>query len=41
MSNVFAKVPINTSPFNNNIFENRNDVYLVNVSERQVTQLRM
>jgi hypothetical protein len=41
LSSVFAKVAINTSPFNNIIFENRNDDYLVNVSERQVTELRM
>ena len=36
LSSVFAKVPINTSSFNNIIFENRNDDYLINVAGKQV-----
>ena len=40
MSNVFAKVPISTSPFNNIIFENQNDDYLINIPDQRVSQLR-
>ena len=40
LSNVFAKIPINTSPFNNIIFENQNDDYLLNIPDRTVTQMR-
>ena len=40
LSNVFAKIPINTSPFNNIIFENLNDDYLLNIPDRTVTQMR-
>ena len=40
VSSVFAKVMVNTSPFNNIIFENVNDDYLINIPERRVTELR-
>ena len=38
LSDVFAKVPINTSPFNNIIFQNMNDDYLVNIADRRVSE---
>ena len=40
LSNVFAKIPISTSPFNNIIFENQNDDYLINIPDQRVSQLR-
>ena len=35
----FAKIMINTSPFNNIIFHNVNDDYMLNIIDRRVTQL--
>ena len=40
LSNVFAKIPISTSPFNNIIFENQNDDYLINIPDQRLSQLR-
>ena len=40
LSNVFAKIPISTSPFNNIIFKNQNDDYLINIPDQRVSQLR-
>ena len=40
ISNVFGKLPIDTSPFNNIIFQNANDDYLISVPETRITQLR-
>ena len=40
LSDVFAKIPISTSPFNNIIFQNQNDDYLVNIADRRVTEFR-
>ena len=40
LSDVFAKIAINTSPFNNLIYFNTNDDYLVNISERRITEFR-
>ena len=40
VSDVFAKIMVNTSPFNNIIFENVNDDYLINIPERRITELR-
>jgi len=39
LSTAFAKIMINTSPFNNIIFHNVNDDYMLNVSEQRVTDL--
>ena len=39
LSTAFAKVMINTSPFNNIIFQNQNDDYMLNVLDRRVTSL--
>ena len=40
LSTAFAKIPINTSPFNNIIFINQNDDYMLNLTDRRVTELR-
>ena len=40
LSNVFAKIAVNTSPFNNIIFHNINDDYLVNIPDKRVTEFR-
>ena len=40
LSNVFAKIAVNTSPFNNIIFQNINDDYLVNIPDKRVTEFR-
>lgn len=39
LSTAFAKIMINTSPFNNIIFVNQNDDYMLNIIDRQVTEL--
>jgi len=39
LSTAFAKLPINTSPFNNIIFHNVNDDYMLNILDRRVTEL--
>ena len=39
LGTAFAKVMINTSPFNNIIFQNQNDDYMLNVLDRRVTSL--
>ena len=39
LSTAFAKIMINTSPFNNIIFQNQNDDYMLNVLDRRVTSL--
>ena len=39
LSTAFAKLPINTSPFNNIIFQNVNDDYMLNILDRRVTEL--
>ena len=39
LSTAFAKIMINTSPFNNIIFQNVNDDYMLNIIDRRVTQL--
>ena len=39
LSTAFAKIMINTSPFNNIIFHNVNDDYMLNVSEQRVADL--
>ena len=39
-SNVFSKLPIDTSPFNNIIFQNVNDDYMITVPDRRITQMR-
>eukprot|EP01043_Picozoa_sp_COSAG02_P072234 COSAG02_NODE_13527_length_1383_cov_1.021807_2_plen_231_part_01 len=36
LSTAFAKLPINTSPFNNIIFHNVNDDYMLNIIDRRV-----
>ena len=41
LSSVFAKLPINTSPFNNIIFQNRNDDYIINLPNHRLIQLRI
>ena len=38
-STAFAKIMINTSPFNNIIFQNVNDDYMLNIIDRRVTEL--
>ena len=38
LSDVFAKIPINTSPFNNIIFQNINDDYLINIPTTRITE---
>jgi len=40
LSNVFAKVMIDTSPFNNIIFQNRNDDFLINITSKRLTGMR-
>lgn len=40
ISNVFGKLMINTSPFNNIIFQNQNDDYLINVPNKRITEMR-
>ena len=40
VSNVFGKLPIDTSPFNNIIFHNTNDDYMITVPDKRITQLR-
>ena len=40
VSNVFGKLPIDTSPFNNIIFRNTNDDYMITVPDKRITQLR-
>ena len=39
LSTAFAKIAINTSPFNNSIFQNVNDDYMLNIIDRRVTEL--
>ena len=39
LSTAFAKIMINTSPFNNIIFQNVNDDYMLNILDRRVTEL--
>ena len=39
LSTAFAKIMINTSPFNNIIFQNVNDDYMLNIIDRRVTEL--
>ena len=39
LSTAFAKLAINTSPFNNIIFQNQNDDYMLNLLDRRVTSL--
>ena len=39
LSTAFAKIAINTSPFNNIIFQNVNDDYMLNILDRRVTEL--
>jgi len=39
LSTAFAKIMINTSPFNNIIFINQNDDYMLNIIDRRVTEL--
>ena len=39
VSNVFGKVMVNTSPFNNLIFLNNNDDYLINVPDKRITEI--
>ena len=39
LSTAFAKIAINTSPFNNIIFQNVNDDYMLNIIDRRVTEL--
>ena len=39
LSTAFAKIAINTSPFNNIIFQNANDDYMLNIIDRRVTEL--
>ena len=39
LSTAFAKIMINTSPFNNIIFQNVNDDYMLNVSDQRLTDL--
>jgi hypothetical protein len=39
LSTAFAKIMINTSPFNNIIFHNVNDDYMLNISDQRVTDL--
>jgi len=41
LSNVFAKIPINTSPFNNILFTNTNDDYLINITDKRLSILRV
>ena len=40
ISDVFGKLPIDTSPFNNIIFRNVNDDYMITVPDRRITQMR-
>ena len=40
LSTAFAKIPINTSPFNHIIFTNVNDDYMLNINDKRVTELR-
>jgi hypothetical protein len=39
LSTAFAKIMINTSPFNNIIFLNQNDDYMLNIIDQRVTEL--
>ena len=39
LSTAFAKIAINTSPFNNIIFQNVNDDYMLNIIDRRVSEL--
>ena len=39
LSTAFAKIMINTSPFNNIIFQNVNDDYMLNLLDRRVTEM--
>ena len=39
LSTAFAKIMINTSPFNNIIFQNINDDYMLNLLDHRVTQM--
>ena len=39
LSTAFAKIAINTSPFNNIIFQNANDDYMLNIIDRRVSEL--
>ena len=41
LSTAFAKIMINTSPFNNIIFQNSNDDYMLNLLDRRVAAFRM
>ena len=41
LSTTFAKIMINTSPFNNIIFQNSNDDYMLNLLDRRVAAFRM
>jgi hypothetical protein len=41
LSTAFAKIPINTSPFNNIIFQNVNDDYMLNIADKRVTELHI
>ena len=40
VSNAFAKVPVNTSPFSNILYANANDDFLTNIPERFINQIR-
>eukprot|EP01050_Picozoa_sp_SAG11_P024130 SAG11_NODE_5051_length_1678_cov_50.031032_1_plen_281_part_10 len=40
VSNAFAKVPVNTSPFSNILYANVNDDFLTNIPERFINQIR-
>jgi len=39
-SDVFGKMPIDTSPFNNLIFQNQNDDYMITVPDKRITEMR-
>ena len=41
LSTAFAKIPINTSPFNNIIFQDVNDDYMLNIADKRVTELHI
>eukprot|EP01050_Picozoa_sp_SAG11_P015335 SAG11_NODE_1978_length_3972_cov_45.154144_2_plen_305_part_00 len=40
VSNAFAKVPVNTSPFSNILYANVNDDFLTNIPERFINRIR-
>ena len=40
VSNAFAKIPVNTSPFSNILYANANDDFLTNIPERFINRIR-